>query len=116
MKPEQAPEPKTLEEQISYDLQGKMADDIEALLRRALDIAPEPWTPLLVQANVTALAGLVMVMSEEEKLFREVHPDNRRMIAALMVGRASICGELHEAFAEAKKDMCVLIEAKRAKL
>jgi hypothetical protein len=84
----------------------------EATIARTIDIAPQPWRPLLVQAGVTTLAGVVGDMQRKTQL-----PDDARMrmYAALIIGRAAIEGELQAAISQARKDMAVLFKQKRIK-
>ncbi|KRR21304.1 hypothetical protein CQ14_06555 [Bradyrhizobium lablabi] len=110
----QHPAPQPLEDKIIYDLTLKMSDDIEATMRRVIDIAPAPWMPLLVQAGVTALAAIVGEMKNDELIGR-LNEENLKMLAALMVGRAAIEGELHAGFSEAKKDMEALFKQQRVR-
>ncbi|MGY2987650.1 hypothetical protein [Bradyrhizobium sp. USDA 4508] len=114
MAPHQHPKPMTLEAQITYDLTLKMSADIEATIRRTLDIAPAPWMPLLVQAGVTALAGVVGEM-KDDGLMGRLNDDNLKMLAALMIGRCAIVGELEQGFQEAKQDMEALFKQQRVR-
>lgn len=83
-----------------------------ATIARPIDIAPQPWRPLPVQAGATTLAGVVGDMQPKTQL-----PDDARMgmYAALIVGRAAIEGELRAAISEAQKDMAVLFKQKRSR-
>ncbi len=84
----------------------------EATIARTIDIAPQPWRPLLVQAGVTASAGVVGDMQRKTQL-----PDaaRMRMYAALIIGRAPIEGELQAAISEAQRIWAVLFKQKRIK-
>jgi hypothetical protein len=80
----------------------------EATIARTVDIAPQPWRPLLVHAGVTSLAGVVGDMQRKTHL-----PDDARMkmYAALIIGRVAMEGELQAAISEA--NMVVLFKQKR---
>jgi hypothetical protein len=59
------------------------------MIARAIDIAPQLWRPLRVQAGVTTLAGVVGAMQRKTQLPGDA---GMRTYAALTIGRAAIEG------------------------
>jgi hypothetical protein len=101
-----------LESQIVLDLMRKVADDVEAVINRTLDIAPEGSMPIAVQAAAAAIARLATVIRCQDQA--EPFPARQLiMLAALMAARGAIEEELYAAIDEAERDMRALHRAGR---
>jgi hypothetical protein len=76
-------------EQITRDLVRKVGDDIGAVLRRTISIAPQPHMPIAVSAGASVV-GLLAAMLDTDK---KPDPDpDCVLLAGLLIARCGIGG------------------------
>lgn len=108
----QQPKLETLEDQICWDLQRKLSDDIEGVIRRSLALSPDPMA-MMLQAASTAVTIFAAGLQHNQTDLKHLDLDRLKMFAALMVGRVIITGEASDAYGEAIKDFAALGAARR---
>jgi hypothetical protein len=105
-----------MEQTIITDLMRKVGDDVEAVIDRVLQIAPQPFMPLVLTA---ATVAMVSVVGEIKRLNENFDPARRMarpqlaMLAALFVGRAITEGNIGHALDAAGADITALKHAGR---
>lgn len=77
-------------EQITRDLMTKVSDDISAVLRRTLSIAPHPHMPIAVSAGASVLGFLAAMLDSDRK--PDPDPDCV-LLAGLLIARTGIGGK-----------------------
>lgn len=76
-------------QQITRDLMAKAADDIGAILRRTIAIAPEPHLPIAMSAGASVVGLLAALLDTEKKPTPD--PDCV-LLAGLLIARCGIGG------------------------
>lgn len=94
---------------VTVDLVRKVGDDVGAIIRRALSIAPDPHLPIAMSAGASAVAVMALLLDTDPK--PTIDPDCM-LLAGLLLGRSG--GK--DAVGEAYKDFAALKAAGRAAL
>jgi hypothetical protein len=90
----------------------KLAEDVEAVMKRTLSIAPQPFLPIIVQGCASMLTFMVMDLTSGEDGL-PFSDEQVAMLAALVVGRCHDHRDLQSAMEMAREDIMVLAHAGR---
>ena len=94
---------------ITKDLIRKVGDDVGAIIRRAISIAPAPHLPIAMAAGASAVAAVAILLNTDPR--PEPDPDCL-LLAGLLLGRTTS----PDAIGEACKDFEILKAAGRSAL
>jgi hypothetical protein len=101
-----------LHHQITQDLMKKLAADVDALMKRTLSIAPQPFLPIMVQGCASMLTYMVMDLTNDEDGL-PFSDEQVAILAALIVSRCHGHRDLQSAMEMAREDIMVLAHAGR---
>jgi Ni,Fe-hydrogenase III small subunit len=92
---------------ITDDLMRKVSDDVQAVLKRTLAIAPHPHLPVAVSAGaacIGVIAGLLEIMSEDGRVPGSKPDPECVLLAGLLCARMGTGGSdpIGQAYADLK--------------